>query len=90
MKKKKMSFFYLSYDCHFSHTKTSILVDLRYIIFSYLCNLMKCSTSELTKNERFAYFNNKKIREKIGNKGGEDLYLTKCFIMKTKRRFFIK
>ena len=30
------------------------------------------------------------IREKIGNKGGKDLYLTKRFIMKTKKNIFIK
>ena len=30
------------------------------------------------------------IRERIGNKGGKDLYLTKRFIMKTKKNIFIK
>ena len=28
------------------------------------------------------------ISKKIGNKGGEELYLTKRFIMKTKKNFF--
>ena len=49
--KKKKTFFYLSYNSHFSRTKTSILTDLNcIIIFSNFCYLMKCNTSTLAKN----------------------------------------
>ena len=35
-------------------------------------------------------FPQQEIRERIENKSGEELYLTKSFIMKTKRNTFIK
>ena len=35
-------------------------------------------------------FQQQGVREKIGNKGEEDLHLTKYFTIKTKRNVFIK
>ena len=45
------TFFYLSYNSHFFHTKRSVVADLKYnCFFSYLYYLMKFSTSKVAIN----------------------------------------
>ena len=63
-------------------------ISLKKSLLQFLVTEMKLPAQPL--EIKVCLFRQQGIRERIGNEGREDLYLTKPFIMKTKRNIFIK